>query len=127
MLDTLSDMEIANKIMKTTNEKALDADSVSMIDQRFAQLGLDEMTPLDHMSKEFETLKDYLINTAGHTHNIRYRLQDIFRVKRGGEEDRFQQSKFAGRQDTCRRLLWHGSRTTNFGGKSPLFAQLTLN
>lgn len=116
MLDTLSDMEIANQIMKVTSDKAKDANSASMIDKRFAQLNLDDLTPLDHKSSEYRGLQDYLINTAGSTHSIRYRLQDIFRVKRAGEEDRFVKSEFNNRPDTGRRLLWHGSRTTNFGG-----------
>ncbi|KAB8349786.1 hypothetical protein FH972_023800 [Carpinus fangiana] len=116
MLDTLSDMEIANQIMKVTSDKAKDADSVSLIDKRFAQLNCDNLSPLDHKSAEYHALKDYLINTAGHTHSIRYRLQDIFRVERAGEDARFRKSAFNGRADTCRRLLWHGSRTTNFGG-----------
>jgi len=64
MLDTLSDMEVANKIMKTTNEKARDADSVNMLDQRFQQLGMDELSPLDHKSQEYKVLKDYLINVC---------------------------------------------------------------
>lgn len=62
MLDTLSDMEVANKIMKTTNEKARDAESVNLLDKRFQQLGLDELTPLKKESTEYQGLKDYLIN-----------------------------------------------------------------
>lgn len=116
MLDTLSDMEIANAIMKTTDSKALDKNSVSLIDKRFSELKCDDLSPLAPTSAEYQGLQKYLISTAGHTHNIRFRLQDIFRVKRQGEDDRFQASPFANRQDTCRRLLWHGSRTTNFGG-----------
>ena len=64
MLDTLSDMEVANNIMKTTNEKARDAESVSLLDKRFKQLGMDELEPLDHKSQEYQGLKDYLINVC---------------------------------------------------------------
>lgn len=116
MLDTLTDMEVANSIMKTTDSKAKDASSISQIDKRFEQLSLEECTPLDQKSSEYQALKKYLINTAGHTHNVRYRLQDIFRIERTGEADRFHKSKFSSMKDKNRRLLWHGSRTTNFGG-----------
>jgi poly [ADP-ribose] polymerase 2/3/4 len=116
MLDTLTDMGVANSIMKTTDSKHKDAESVSKLDQRFQQLHLNEATPLDPKSQEYQALKNYLINTAGHTHNIRYNLQDIFRIERDGENDRFNKSKYAKVKDKNRRLLWHGSRTTNFGG-----------
>jgi poly [ADP-ribose] polymerase 2/3/4 len=116
MLDTLTDMGVANDIMKTSDSRHKDANSVSKLDQRFQQLKLKEMTPLDPKSKEYKALKDYLINTAGHTHSIRYRLQDIFRIERDGEDDRFNKSQFSKIKDKNRRLLWHGSRSTNFGG-----------
>ncbi|KAK0279647.1 hypothetical protein LTR35_008370, partial [Friedmanniomyces endolithicus] len=116
MLDTLTDMEVANAIMKTSSERHKDADSVAQIDKRFEQLKLSECEPLDGKSAEYQALKNYLINTAGHTHNIRYRLQDIFRIQRVGEDDRFEKSKYSSIKDKNRRLLWHGSRTTNFGG-----------
>ncbi|KAI9723144.1 MAG: hypothetical protein M1828_004247 [Chrysothrix sp. TS-e1954] len=116
MLDTLTDMEVANKIMKTDDSKAQDADSVALIDQRFNQLNLSESQPLEHSSSEYQTLKNYLINTAGKTHNIRFRLQDIFRISRQGEDSRFRDSPYAKQKDSRRMLLWHGSRTTNYGG-----------
>lgn len=115
MLDTLSDMEIANTIMKTTNDKARDQERVALIDKRFEQLKLDHATPLEKSTNEYRMLKEYLINTTGKTHNIRFSLHDIFRIKRTGEDDRFTEA-YGARQDTCRRLLWHGSRTTNYGG-----------
>ncbi|KAK3072589.1 hypothetical protein LTR53_006543 [Teratosphaeriaceae sp. CCFEE 6253] len=71
MLDTLRDMEVANAIMKTSSDRHTDADSVAQIDKRFEQLKLSECEPLDGKSAEYQGLKKYLINTAGHTHNIR--------------------------------------------------------
>jgi poly [ADP-ribose] polymerase len=116
MLDTLSDMEVASSIMKTTTGKACDADSVNLLDKRFADLGMAEMTPLDPDSTEYRELAKYLIESSGQTHHLRYRLQDIFRIERQGENQRFETSRFAKLKDKDRRLLWHGSRTTNFGG-----------
>ena len=116
MLDTLTDMEVANQIMKTSSDRHKDAESVAQIDKRFEQLNLNECEPLDKTTDEYQALKDYLVNTAGHTHSIRYRLQDIFKIERQGEADRFNKSKYSKIKDKNRRLLWHGSRTTNFGG-----------
>ena len=115
MLDTLTDMEVANSIMKTSTDKHKDADSVAQIDQRFQQLKLNECHALDQKSDEYQGIKQYLLNNVGHTHHIRYRLQDIFRIERDGENERFEKSKYSNMKDKNRRLLWHGSRTTNYG------------
>ena len=116
MLDTLTDMEVANTIMKTTGDKKKDAETVNLLDKRYAELGMEEMTPLDHKSHEYKALSEYLVKSSGTTHDIRYRLEDIFRIERQGETERFQKSEFAKLHKTDKRLLWHGSRTTNFGG-----------
>lgn len=112
MLDTLSNMEIAGTIMNITHNKARQ----EMLENRFAQLKLDELSLLDHKSKEYKALEGYFVNSTGHTHDLHYEIQEVFKVKRAGEDDRFLKSKFASRKDSCRRLLWHGSRTTNYGG-----------
>ena len=116
MLDTLSDMEVANTIMKTTTGKASDASSINLLDKRFKDLGMEEMTPLKHDSDEYRHLSAYLVESSGETHGLRYRLEDIFRIERHGESQRFAKSKYAKLKDKDRRLLWHGSRTTNYGG-----------
>lgn len=116
MLDTLTDMEVANTIMKATGDKEKDAESVNLLDKRFQELGMEEMTPLEHDSAEYKNLADYLIKSSGSSHGIRYRLEDIFRIERTGEVDRFAKSEFAKLHKSDKRLLWHGSRTTNYGG-----------
>ena len=116
MLDTLTDMEVANTIMKTTVDKKKDADSINTLDKRFNELNMNEMTPLDHKSSEYKALSEYLVKSSGTAHGIKYRLEDIFRIERVGETDRFAKSKFAKIHKSDKRLLWHGSRTTNFGG-----------
>ncbi|KAL8932219.1 MAG: hypothetical protein Q9216_006921 [Gyalolechia sp. 2 TL-2023] len=116
MLDTLTDMEVANTIMKATTDKKKDAEEVNMLDKRFQELNMDEMTPLEHSSKEYKALADYLIKSSGQAHGIRYRLEDIFRIQRAGEDERFEKSEFSKLHKSDKRLLWHGSRTTNYGG-----------
>lgn len=48
--------------------------------------------------------------------SIGLQAQDIFRIERNGEYGRFEEAGFTKFQNDNRRLLWHGSRTTNFGG-----------
>ena len=117
MLDTLTDMEVANTIMKTSGvDKDKEAERVHVLDKRYQELGMEEMTCLDHKSSEYKALADYLIKSSGTMHGVKYRLEDIFRIDRKGDRERFEKSQFAKLKKKDRRLLWHGSRTTNFGG-----------
>jgi poly [ADP-ribose] polymerase len=112
LLDSLSDMKEASNIMKSEPK---DVEKINALDRQFRGLNLDEMTPLKKDSTEFVELKNYLLDTRAATHNANYQITQIFRVERQGEKARFDKSPFAG-PPRDRRLLWHGSRTTNFGG-----------
>ncbi|KAE8441035.1 hypothetical protein EG329_006072 [Mollisiaceae sp. DMI_Dod_QoI] len=112
LLDSLSDMKDAANIMKN-DPKAVER--VNVLDQQFKGLNLTEMTPLKRDSMEFVELKNYLVDTRGSTHNADYQIDGIFKIEREGEKDRFDKSPFSGSPQD-RRLLWHGSRCTNFGG-----------
>lgn len=111
LLESLSDMKDAALIMKT--DKA--GDDVHPLDKQYQGLNMREMTPLDPTSAEFTQLQEYLVNSRGVTHGHRYQVEAIFRIEREGEKDRFDNSPF-GKMSKNRRLLWHGSRCTNFGG-----------
>ncbi len=112
LLESLSDMKDAALIMKL--DKIGDED-IHPLDKQYQGLGMKEMTPLDPQSVEFAQLHEYLMATRGATHVANYQIEAIFRIERNGEHDRFDQSIFAG-PPRDRRLLWHGSRSTNFGG-----------
>ena len=71
---------------------------------------MQEMTPLDLKSTEAAELTNYLNRSAGATHHMQYKVQDIFRIERNGENDRFAQSLYSKLKNSDRRLLWHGSR-----------------
>lgn len=112
LLESLADMKDAEKILKT---KADAADSeIHPLDRQFQGLGLEEMTPLEPTSAEFAELRTYLCQSVGATHGTNYKVQDIFRIERQGELQRFSGTFGDVVQD--RRLLWHGSRCTNFAG-----------
>lgn len=112
LLETLIDMKDAANILKQDLEAV---EREHPLDRQFRGLGLQEMTPLDPNQQEYQLLERYLVDTRGQTHNANYKIENIFRIERKGEEDRFNQSVFAG-PARDRRLLWHGSRVTNFGG-----------
>ena len=112
LLESLGDMKDAALIMKT---KQQDVKKIHHLDRQFQGLGMQEMTPLDSSSIEFTELENYLLRTRGATHNLNCSVQQIFRIERQGEKERFERSDFAS-MSRDRRLLWHGSRCTNFAG-----------
>ena len=109
LLQSLTDLKDADSILKADKGSS----SIHALDLRFRNLNLREMSPVDKKSAEFTNLSDYLVNTRGYTHSHSYTVLDIFRIERDGESDRFEQYTKA---NSDRRLLWHGSRATNFGG-----------
>ena len=110
MLDNLLEIEIAYNLLK---EGAEGYDSLKdPIDIHYEKLKT-EIEVLDKASNEFENLKKYVENTHAATHNL-YTLdiEQVFKVKRKGESKRFKPFK----QLPNRKLLWHGSRVTNYAG-----------
>ncbi|KAG9518070.1 PARP-domain-containing protein, partial [Aureobasidium melanogenum] len=111
LLDSLSDLKNADEILKKAKESA---SQIHPLDSRFRGLGMEEMQALSPSSSEFSEINQYLHKTCGTTHHVKYEVQDIFRIQREGEFERFDKSEYTAGSD--RRLLWHGSRSTNFGG-----------
>lgn len=116
LLEALTDMQLANDLMKGAKKSKDKAEEVNLLDRQYAGLGMNAMEPVSPDSKEFTELASYLTKSVGHTHGYRYQVQDIFRIERQGENDRFEQSAYSKVPNKNRRLLWHGSRATNFGG-----------
>ncbi|KAL6707497.1 hypothetical protein ACN47E_004067 [Coniothyrium glycines] len=112
LLESLSDMKEAAAMLKS---QLKDDSGVHKLDKQFQGLGMNEMAPLDHSSQEFMEIDAYLNDSKGATHHVSYSVQDIFRIERQGEFERFEKSPYA-KIKSDRRLLWHGSRVTNFGG-----------
>lgn len=108
MMQALSDMEIAQTLLQST-EAMVD---INPIDAAYDSLKT-ELVPLDKDGEEYKTIADYVKNTHAATHNT-YKLEllDVFTVARQGEKERYQ--KYANLHN--KRLLWHGSRMTNFMG-----------
>lgn len=106
LLDSLGDMKEGLDLLK---KDLNNAEKINALDRQFQSLGLEEMSVIDPYSSEFQELAGYLMNTRGATHGITYHVENIFRIERQGELDRFQKSGFA-KIKSDRRLLWHGSR-----------------
>jgi hypothetical protein len=99
--------------------------SASMaVGSKFLTLGLSEVTPLNHDSEEFKGLHRYFhqshpgrtesndMPAADHTDIV---VEDIFRISRTKELAGFGDVDLRNAKDS-RRLLWHGSRTSNIAG-----------
>ncbi|KAF8985684.1 hypothetical protein CPC16_008566 [Podila verticillata] len=114
MLESLGEIEIAQKLIKENKnlEKALD---MNPLDHQFASLKLNKLEPMDKNSERFKLIEQYTKNTHGSTHNM-YDLviEEVFDLDRQGEQDRYEDSGFNKLHN--RRLLWHGSRLTNYVG-----------
>ena len=108
-------MQLATDFMKHA-KLAQKIETINLADRQYEGLGMTEMTPLDMAGSEFNEIKSYLIGSAGSSHGLKYKVQDIFRIERRGENERFTTSNGYKVKNSDRRLLWHGSRCTNFGG-----------
>lgn len=100
-------MEIAGKVISNA-ETILE----NPLDVKYRALK-SEIEPLSSTSAEWGLINSYIQNSHGPTHTA-YTLSvdTIFKINRNGEEDAFRSCPVK----TNRRLLWHGSRATNFAG-----------
>lgn len=107
MLDTLIEMELAYGLMKEESD-----DSMNPIDKRYHQLK-NNIIPMAKSDPMYQTLEDYLKTTHAATHqNYSLNLEEIFELDRHGERERYEPYS----ELHNRKLLWHGSRLTNFVG-----------
>lgn len=111
LLETLTDMGITNEIMKGSKGREMIHES----DRQFNSLGLQEMTALERETAEFTELEAYLNGSRGETHGFNYKVKNIFRIERPDEKKRRSET-YGNIPNSSRRLLWHGSRSTNYGG-----------
>ncbi|KAL0840559.1 hypothetical protein ABMA28_015776 [Loxostege sticticalis] len=107
MLDNLLEIEIAYSLLKTDSDEG-----GSPIDAHYRKLKA-EIGPLEPDSAEFAMIAEYMANTHATTHgHYSLEIEHAFKVIREGEDKRFKPFK----KLHNRRLLWHGSRVTNFAG-----------
>lgn len=110
MLETLLEIEVAYNLL---SEPGADGSAeTNPIDLHYNQLKTD-LVPVEVTDDEYAYLMQYVKNTHAETHN-QYELdvEAIYKVKRSGEARRYKPFK----KLHNRRLLWHGSRLTNYVG-----------
>ncbi|KAF9583758.1 Poly [ADP-ribose] polymerase 2 [Lunasporangiospora selenospora] len=114
MMEALGEIEIAQKLMKE-NKQIQEALSINPLDSQFASLKLNKLDALDRESERFQMIERFVKNTHGATHSAyKLNIEEVFDMDREGEMARFDETGFSKFHN--RRLLWHGSRLTNFVG-----------
>jgi len=103
LLEALADIEIATNIIKEGKGQ------YNIIDSNYEKLKC-KMEPVSPTSDEFKDVLKYVKNSQHGGQKIQ--LLELFKIERENEAYRFEPTKAYGN----RRLLWHGSRLTNFAG-----------
>ncbi|KAJ3168278.1 Poly [ADP-ribose] polymerase 2 [Geranomyces variabilis] len=105
MVEALGDIEIATEILNATN-KNLDKDPVDLHHDKLHT----KFSVVDRDTETYKLVEKYMKNTHAETHSgYELEIEDLFEIAREGEEKRAQ-----GLHN--RKLLWHGSRLTNYVG-----------
>lgn len=107
MIESLMELEVAYSFLQTETD-----DNKSPLDGHYKQLNTG-LVPIAKDTEEFALLEKYVRNTHAETHsNFELEIEDIFNVERAGEKRRYKPFK----KMHNRKLLWHGSRLTNYVG-----------
>ncbi|XP_055388626.1 uncharacterized protein LOC129617415 [Condylostylus longicornis] len=111
-MEQLMEIGVAASIM---DEALRNAKSMAALDSYY--LGLNcELLPVDRKSNAFKSISLALKNTHARTHNsYSLRLVDIYECKRAQETERYLEFLNSTPLEN-RKLLWHGSRLTNWAG-----------
>uniref|UniRef100_A0A182R0F8 Poly [ADP-ribose] polymerase n=1 Tax=Anopheles farauti TaxID=69004 RepID=A0A182R0F8_9DIPT len=111
MLESLMEIEFAYSLLNSSDDKK-EKEQKNPLDAHYEQLKT-SIEPLARDSEEFTLLEQYVRNTHAATHaSYELEIAEIFCIKRKGEDRRYQPF----RKLHNRKLLWHGSRLTNFVG-----------
>ena len=106
LVQALGDIQIAAEIINKCDEEN---DDTNELDARYKQMHW-TIEPLDPKTQEYKDLLKWVETTHGSTHHFGIKTTEIFKIVREGEKDRFNE------KIGNRKLLWHGSRFSNWGG-----------
>ncbi len=110
MIDNLLEIEIAYSMLNESNNTIEGSEHPIDVHYKNSKCAL---VPVDHDSKEFKLIEQYMINTHAKIHDqYTLKLRELFKTIREGKSDRFKKFQTLDNHQ----LLWHGSRTTNFAG-----------
>lgn len=108
LLEALTDIEIATRLMK---QKGQDEMNMSPIDINYRKLRCD-IVPLEEYRSEYQMIREMVNNTQSNQFKYKIELDQVFEIKRDSEPERFEPY----RKLPHHRLLWHGSRLSNYIG-----------
>lgn len=110
MLTTLTDIEIAQRLMRQSGDASSEL-NMNPIDIKYRKLRT-KITPLEAYQQEYSIIQQMVENTQSTVFPFTIELQGVYEIDREGEMDRF--APYA--KMPHHRLLWHGSRMTNYIG-----------
>jgi hypothetical protein len=118
LIDALRDMEVATRFIGEVEDKGGEGSAAGQVVKTESDLQYEtlktELAPVPVGGKDWELLNEWVQNTSSlGWHNWNLKLTDAFAVDREGEKERF--DGVGGLLDN-HKLLWHGSRTTNYVG-----------
>ncbi|KAL5289012.1 PARP1.2 family protein [Megaselia abdita] len=106
MLDALMQIECAYKLMENGFQKG----NENPLDLHYKMLN-SKIVPIEHGSKDFRMVQTYVRNTHGETHTLyKLEVQEVFKVTKDSHKEKYKNYLHN------KRLIWHGSRVTNFAG-----------
>jgi len=108
LVDTLLDIEVATRILNIESEEDLHLDPVDVYYRKMAT----HIEVVPEEDPDHALITTYLANTQAVAQRFRLQASHIFRLRKEAEVINFQ--PYSGLSN--RQLLWHGSRTSNFGG-----------
>ncbi|CAI2362094.1 unnamed protein product [Moneuplotes crassus] len=106
LVEALGDIQIAAEIMNDANKDNSDKNE---LDAKYDMMKC-KIVPLDKDHQDYDNLVKTITSTHGSTHYFNVKPLEIFKIEREGEEERFNQAL------SNKKLLWHGSRFSNWGG-----------
>ncbi|CAD2221900.1 Poly(ADP-ribose) polymerase, regulatory domain/Poly(ADP-ribose) polymerase catalytic domain containing protein, putative [Angomonas deanei] len=113
MLETLSGLEIASKLLDNAEAAQGTTRVKNHLDRTYDSLHC-KIEELDEKDPVFDAVKTYVKNTKGATHRLyQLEVEKVFSIEREGESSRY--TTHYGKVGN-KRMLWHGSRMTNFVG-----------
>jgi poly [ADP-ribose] polymerase len=107
LIQNLSDIKIAHKMIKKEKKDVTKRLTVNPYDSNYSQLNC-KIENIDAKDKEFALVNEYLVNSSEHR---KFTLMRAYKLERDGEDKIFNPNKL-----TNKKLLWHGSRFSNFVG-----------
>ncbi|CAI2359541.1 unnamed protein product [Moneuplotes crassus] len=106
LVEALGDIQIAAEIMNGVDKDNSDKNA---LDAKYDMMKC-KIVPVEKDHEDYDNLIKTITSTHGSTHYYKVKPLEVFEIQREGEEERF--NKKMGNK----KLLWHGSRFSNWGG-----------